>query len=120
MNINDILTLAKAGFTSDQIMRLVSVGVADDERKASGASPEPASNASPAPAPAPPEPAPAPAPQPMTAAAPEPAPGYADLLAAINGLNSTIKKSNISASSQPAAPTVDDILAEIINPPGRP
>ena len=116
MNINDILTLAKAGFTSDQIIRLVSVGVEDDERKAPGASPEPASNASPAPAPAPPEPAPAPAP----AAAPEPAPGYADLLAAINGLNSTIKKSNISASSQPATPTVDDILAEIINPPGRP
>lgn len=109
MKLDDVLTLAKAGFTAEQIAAMIK-----DQPAAAPAVPAQA-----APAPAAPEPAPAPA-------APAPAParpadvneGYKEMMAAISDLSNTIKASNILGSSQPEAPTVDDILAEIINPRG--
>ena len=102
MKIDDVVALAKAGFSADQITRMLSAA---------------------------PDPEPAPAPEPDPALAPEPAPApapedkrsseYASLLEAINGLRGTIQKSNIGSSTQPERPSVDDILAEIINPPAR-
>ena len=118
-NNEDILTLAKAGFTAQQIAALSIIG----------------RNASQAPAPAPVE-APAPAPQPIVTpaatlvpaqpapvAAPAPAPAPAqgatvdDVLAAITGLGDTFKNGFMQAAEQPTVPTAEQILAEIINPP---
>lgn len=94
MNIDDILTLAKAGYTAEQISTL-----------ARGMNPAPAKPAEPAPAPAPAEPAPA-------------VNSNAELLNAIKGLETTIKGLAVATTSQPApkSETVDDIIASIINP----
>ena len=100
MTNEDILVLAKAGFTAQQIAALGAVTKA------------------PAPAPVPaPEPAPAPAPDPI---APAPAPQTIEqVLAAVNGLNKNVQQALLAGSSQPAAAveTTDQILANIINPP---
>ena len=39
------------------------------------------------------------------------------LMESMNNLNSTMQKSNLMADVQPKAPTTDDMLAAIINPP---
>ena len=87
---NDILTLARAGFTASQISALNSVG----------ANP-PANTVTPAPAPT----------QTVT---PTPAYNANDTLDKI--LNA-IQTNAIHATQQPQPQTTDDILAEIINPP---
>ena len=95
MTNEDILTLAKAGFTAQQIAALSAV--------------QP--KAEPAPAPAPePAPAPVPAPEPQT---------IEQVLAAVNGLNKNVQQALLAGSSQPGSPveTTDQILANIINPP---
>ena len=94
MNTNDILTLARAGYTAEQISAL-----------ARGMNSAPAD---PAPAPAPADPAPAPA----------PANSNAELLNAIKGLETTIKGLAVATTTQSAPKTesVDDIIASIINP----
>lgn len=85
MTNNDILILAKAGFTAEQIAALNAI------------------KEEPAPAPAAPEP---------------PAPNTDEILAAISGLGKQLQTSNLQAAQQPAQPaTVDNILANIINPP---
>lgn len=101
MDINDILTLCRAGFTAEQIGQMC--GTAQ-------AAPAPTAPAEPAPAPAPkgdPEPAPA-----------EPAhDNFADkILAAISGLKETIVASNIAASNQaaPKADTTESIFSAMI------
>ena len=111
MNIEDVLTLARAGYNSEQISTL-----------ARGMNPAPVAPAAPAPV-APAEPAPvAPAePAPVAPAAPAPvAPSSinAELLNAIKGLETTIKGLAVATTSQPApkSETVDDIIASIINP----
>lgn len=100
MTNEDILTLAKAGFTAQQIAALSAV--------------QP--KAEPAPAPAP-EPAPAPAPAPAVPA-PEPQ-TIEQVLAAVNGLNKNVQQALLAGSSQPGSPveTTEQILANIINPP---
>lgn len=104
----DILTLAKAGFTAQQIAALNIVEKA------------------PAPAPAPePEPAPAPAPQPEPAPAPEPTPAPApaqattmdEILKSVQGLTQTFQNGFIMGTQQPKPVTAEEILANIINPP---
>ena len=101
MDINDILTLCRAGFTAEQIGKMCSP---------TPAAPAPTS-------PAAPEPAPAPKtnPEPIQAA---PAPdGFADkILAAISGLKETIVASNIAASNQaaPKADTTESIFSALI------
>lgn len=105
-NNEDILTLAKAGFSAAQIAALNQVGAAP-------AVPVPA----PAPAPAPvPDPAPAPAPTP----APTPAPQGAtvdDVLKSVKDLTATFQNGFILGTPQPKPVTAEDILANIINPP---
>lgn len=78
---DDILVLARAGFTASQIGALNKVGAT---------------------------PAPAPAPAPATVN------NNNDVLNQILG---AIQTNAINATQQPATPTTDDILAEIINPP---
>lgn len=89
---NDILTLARAGFTASQISALNSVG----------ANP-------PAPAPKLVNPAPA-------GAIPANPPTYSGN-DALDKILSAIQTSAIHTTEQPKAQTTDDILAEIINPP---
>lgn len=85
---NDILTLARAGFTASQISALNSVG----------ANP-PATN-------------PAPAPAPTVA----PMPTY-NANETLDKILSAIQTNAINTTQQPQPQTTDDILAEIINPP---
>lgn len=98
MTNEDILVLAKAGFTAQQIAALGAVTKA----------PEPAPAPTPEPVPAPEPIAPAPAPQTIE-----------QVLAAVNGLNKNVQQALLAGSSQPAAAveTTDQILANIINPP---
>ena len=100
MTRDDIIALARAGFSADQIAALASA-------------PAPA----PVPAPAP-APAPAPTPAPVPAApAPAPAPDQiTQLLQQVGVLTATIQASNIGNSSQPKQESADDILAQIIRP----
>lgn len=89
---DDILTLAKAGFTANQIIALGSIQT-----------------------PAPVAPAPAPAPAPV---APAPAPDpFQQLFEQMTGIKQAIQSSNIQNSTIATQPqTTDDILASIIQP----
>lgn len=87
MEVSDILALAKAGFTAEQISAF--------------------SQQTPAPEP---EPAPAPAPAPESGD---------DLRAAIADLKSLIITSNLTGAAQPPVQSVDEILAQVINPPRK-
>lgn len=108
-NNEDILVLAKAGFTAEQIAALNSVGT------------------TPAPAPVPEAPAPAAPTQPEAPApAPAPAPATAaphsvdDVLAAISGLSASIQNANLLQAQMPTKQkTAETILASIINPPKK-
>lgn len=96
MEMNDVLMLAKAGFTAQQIAAMAQIQKA------------------PAPAPAPtPTPAPAPTPAPVTnnPELPNSWDGMADLF------KSLAQGTAIQLSEQPKPQTTEDILAEIINPP---
>ena len=93
MELADVIALAKAGFTAEQIGQLM---------KTNANPPEPA----PVPAPAPvPEPAPAPAPEPEN-----------QVVQRLDALTALLQSSNILKSQQPATETVDDIIANIISP----
>ena len=102
-NNEDILVLAKAGFTAEQIAALNMVGT------------------QPAPAP---EPTPAPAPEPTPAAPTQPATAAPhsvdDVLAAISGLSASIQNANLLNAQMPTEQkTAETILASIINPPKK-
>lgn len=92
----DILTLARAGFNAKQISVLLK---------------EPDANPAPVPAPVP---APAPAPVPAPVPAPTPAPD--PVAQRLDDILKLIQSSNIANSTQPKEATVDDIVADIINP----
>ena len=104
MDINDILTLCRAGFTAEQIGQMCGTAKA---------APAPTAPAAPEPAPAAPTPQGDPEPAPAV-----PAPdGFADkILAAISGLKETIVASNIAASNQepPKADTTESIFSALI------
>lgn len=111
MNKEEILILAKAGFTAQQIAALNTVGVA-----AQAPAPEPA----PAPAPEPtptPAPAPAPAPVPFNPVALPQGATIDDVLASVQGLTQVVQSNALLNTQQPKPVTAEDILAEIINPP---
>jgi len=107
-NINDILTLARSGFSRQEIALILSQNP-----------PSPAPVPAPAPAPVP---APAPAPVPAPAPAPEPAPTPAPVPAAdqvnqrLDRIMELMQTNAILGSNQPKQETADDILASIINP----
>lgn len=103
MKIEDIIALAGAGFSKQDIIRIAGTG------------------STPAPAPIPtPTPAPAPAP------APAPVPGNTQdvfnqrmgvLDNRLDEITRLIQVGNLSNSQIPEPPTTDDMLASIINPP---
>ncbi len=117
MKVEDILTLAKAGFSAQQIATMAAITV--DKQDA----PAPAQDAPKAPDPAPKAPDPAPK-------APDPVPAHDSdvtkdnfnlLMQQIGMLRTEVQSANIKASEQPAAPqeTAESILASIINPPAK-
>ena len=106
-NNEEILTLAKAGFTAQQIAALNMVGT----------TPAPAAPAAPIAAPAP-TPAPVAAPAPAPVAAPQGATAD-DILKAISGLSQQVTTGLIQTTPQPTPATAESILAEIINPPQK-
>lgn len=107
MNYEDVVALAKAGFTADQIILMQHP---QDPKPAEPAQPAPAESAQPAPA-EPAQPAPA---EPVPAATPDLGKLITDGFAK---LNETLVKTNLQQAQQPPQETVDDILASIINPP---
>ena len=128
---DQILTLAKAGFTAEQIAAL--------NMSSFPPNPQPTPEA-PQPTPAPIQPtqqmpivaqptAPAPiqptAPAPVQPTAPAPVQPTApaatvdDVLKAVTGLQSTFQQTMLQTAVQPQPKTAEDILAEIINPPTK-
>lgn len=115
MKIEDIIALAGAGFSKQDIIKIAGTG----------------SITAPAPAPAPiltPTPAPAPAPASAPASVPVPAqvPGNTQdvfnqrmgvLDNRLDEITRLIQVGNLSNSQIPEPPTTDDMLASIINPP---
>ena len=75
----DVLTLAKAGFTASQIAAMVTT------------------------------PSPAPVPAPAAVPAPDP----------LEQILTQLRINAVNQSQQPPVQTVDDILAEVINPPAK-
>ena len=117
---DDILTLAKAGFTANQIIALGSI-------QTPAPAPVAPAPVAPAPAPAPVAPAPvapvapapvAPAPAPVAPAPVAPAPDpFQQLFEQMTGIKQAIQSNNIQNSSIITQPqTTDDILASIIQP----
>ena len=97
MKIDDIIALAKAGFTMEQIGELNRILVQPEPK------PEPA-----------PQPEPAPAPQ------PEPAKDYQKIFEELTGIKQAIQQGNIGSDSfTKSTRTTDDILADLINPPKK-
>lgn len=101
MKIDDIIALAKAGFTIDQIGELNYVLVQSEPK-------------------AEPTPQPEPAPQPEPTPQPEPAKDYQKIFEELTGIKQAIQRGNIGADSfTKAERTTDDILADLINPPRK-
>lgn len=94
MKVEDVLALAKAGFTAEQITTI-------------------AGAMNPAPTPAP---EPAPTPEPTPAPAPAPAPDFLKLLEAMQDLTQAVQSGAINNSNQPKAQTPEEILAHILDP----
>lgn len=117
MNVNDIIALARAGFTAQQISAIAQA-VPAVAAPAAPAAPAVAAPAAPAvAAPAAPVPAAPAAPAPEVPAAPQQPDFFNQLLSKIDGLTTTMQANAIMNSNQPAHPTEQDILAEIICPP---
>jgi len=101
MDIKDIIALANAGFTAQQIATMATTAQA------------------PAPVPAPaPAPVPAPAPAPVPAPAPAPVP-VDPIMEQLKALTTAVQTNAIINSQLPITQpeTPEDILASIINPP---
>ena len=122
-NNEEILTLAKAGFTAQQIAALNMVGSAAPTVDTTVPTAPTGSQVTTAPSvqtqqpttPAPVAPAAAPAP---TTAAPLGATAD-DILKAISGLSAQVTTGLIQTTPQPTPATAESILAEIINPPQK-
>lgn len=123
---DQILTLAKAGFTAEQIAAL-NMSSYPQNPQPTQAAPQitPAQPTAPIQptqqmpivaqptAPAPVQPT---APAPTT---PEPQATVDDVLKAVTGLQSTFQQTMLQTAVQPQPKTAEDILAEIINPPTK-
>lgn len=124
-NNEEILTLAKAGFTAQQIAALSVVGSAPATASTSVPTAPVGVVAPTAPAPITPQPttpapvAPAAAPAPIAPTAPTQAATTDDILKAISGLSQQVTSGLIQTTPQPTPATAESILAEIINPPQK-
>lgn len=109
MTYEDIVALAKAGFTAEQIGRLSAVQNTT----------QPTPPAVP-PVQTPPVQTPPVQTQPAVPPMQTPynSPDY--ILQAINSVNDTMRQMQINMSNQPKVETTDDIIASIINPPMPP
>ena len=105
----EILTLAKAGFTAQQIAGLSMISNAP----ATPTPPTPPTPPAPPAPPAPPTPTATPAPPTPTAT---PAPPVDPVLQELQKLTGLVQSSNIMNVNQPKVQTPEEILAEIINP----
>lgn len=103
VNANDVLTLARAGFTAQQIAALATVN-----QPAPAAPEQPAAPAQPVPAPAPAQPAAAPSNDDVSA-----------VLAKLGVLTEAIQSNGLLNANQPKQQTADEILAAIIQPPNN-
>lgn len=118
MDMQDILRLVQAGYTKEDIDKMVAPAPAPAADPAPAPAPAPAPDPAPAPEPAPaPDPAPAPAPTPE----PDPEPSMKDLMLSISKLTSAIQANAIANSVIPGGPdgnqhTAEDAIASIIRP----
>lgn len=122
MTIDDILTLARAGYSSAQINALYSAQVTQPQQAAPAIPQQvqppvqvPAAEAAPSPVVVPAQvPAPMPAPVPASAT-------LDDVMRGIAGLTTAVQANALLGAQQPAQPTVNDVLAQIIapNPPAK-
>ena len=110
MKIDDVLTLAKMGFTKDEILKLADIG--DDADPTPKPEPKPEPKPDPAPTPEP-KPDPAQTPKPET----KPDDYYAKISEQMAELLSAVQKANIETDNQPKPITAKEALAAIINPP---
>lgn len=106
MTYEDIVALAKAGFTAEQIGRLSAV------QNTAQPTPPVQTQTPPAVPPVQTQPAVPPVQTPYNS------PDY--ILQAINSVNDTMRQMQINMSNQPKPETTDDIIASIINPPMPP
>ena len=109
---DDILTLAKAGFSAEQIAALSTINQPEPVKE-----PAPATPVEPDPTPAPAIPVePEKAPEPET---PKQSATIDDVLGAITSLGKTFQNGFLQGAEQPQPVTAESILAEIINPPTK-
>lgn len=101
MKIDDVLSLAKAGFTFNQISQLAQLARQSNATQTSTANPVTT------------------APQTQqTPANPQTTPAVFDQNKLVNDLVAQLQQSNILGSQQPETESADDVLAQIINPKG--
>ena len=102
MNVSDIIALAKAGFTAEQIGALATVPV----------------ELTPAPA-APAEPAPT---EPVTPPAPPAGDPLSAVLAEMAALKKVVQQQNVRGAEliPPQPETAEEVLAKLIAPPAKP
>ena len=110
MNIADVVTLARAGFTAEQIARMYAPAAPVVQ-----AQPAPVVQAQPAPV-VQAQPAPVVQAQPAPVVQAQPAPDNNPVMEQLKLLTNTLQANAILNSNQPKQETVDDILASIINP----
>lgn len=132
MNISDIIALAGAGFTKDDIVRIAGsistptptpTPITTPTTTTTPTStpvmyqptPTPAQTPTPTPVPTP---ATAPVPNPIQQYMPTPQPSGVDFGNKLDQILGAVQSNNIMNMQVPAQPTVDDMLAEIINPKG--
>lgn len=105
----DLLALARAGFSREEIAAILGAAPAQEQSTPPQQDPEPA-----------PEPKKEPEPEKKK---PEPAASQPDLLAQLlskfDGLQSAIQANAVMSTKQPEPETADQILAAIIRPPRK-
>ena len=117
-NNEEILTLAKAGFTAQQIAALSQVGSAAPTVDTTVPTAPTGSQVTTAPAVQTQQPT-TPAPAAPAPTAPAPTATADDILKAISGLSAQVTTGLIQTTLQPTPATAESILAEIINPPQK-
>lgn len=132
MNIADIIALAGAGFTKDDIVRIAgsmttptptptptptATTIPTSAPVMYQPTPTPAQTPTPTPTPAP-TPATAPVQNPIQQYMPTPQPSGVDFGNKLDQILGAVQNSNIMNMQVPAQPTAEDMLAEIINPKG--
>lgn len=136
MNVADIIALAGAGFTKDDIVRIAgsmntstpivtptptptptTTTIPTSAPVMYQPTPTPAQTPIPTPTPAP-TPATAPVPNPIQQYMPTPQPNGVDFGSKLDQILGAVQSSNLMSMQVPAQPTTEDMLAEIINPKG--